>query len=169
MKERLRELGIKTTELSLYMKISRPSLYKYLNMYEEKDLKGIPEGVLHTFRYIDKYKKLTKEQVISFVILEFSDNEDSNYKETIKRYLLSKGLKDSKIEFMYNLVTTDYFDGIVDYFNNVTLILKKEEIDDDGLYQIARLVNLKNDIMKDVPITKDELNKAKTIVGERYV
>ncbi|MBE6528172.1 MAG: hypothetical protein E7Z64_03260 [Thermoplasmata archaeon] len=169
MKERLRELGIKTTELSSYMKISRPSLYKYLNMYEEKDLKGIPEGVLRTFRYIDKYRKLTKEQVISFVILEFSDDEDSDYKETIKKYLLSKGLKDSKIEFMYNLVTTDYFDGIVDYFNNVTLILKKEEIDDDGLYQIARLVNLKNDVMKDVPITKDELNKAKTIVGERYV
>ena len=169
MKDRLHDLGIKTTELSSYMKISRPSLYKYINMYEENDTKGIPEGVLRTFRYIDKYKALTKEQVISFVILEFSDSDSTDRKEAIKNYLLSKGPKDSKIELMYNIISTDILDSLVDYLNNASAIIDAGEINDDELYQVARLVNLRNDVMKNKPVTKEELEKAKEIVGEKYV
>lgn len=169
MKEKLRDLGIKTTELSSYMRISRPSLYKYIDLYEAGDSKGIPESVLRTFRYIDKYKSITKEQVIAFVILEFSESEGSDCKDTIRNYLLSKGPKDRKIVLMYNLISSDALDGIVDYLNNVVSILEGPEIDDDGLYQVARLINLKDDVMKNVPVSEKELKKAKEIVGEQYV
>lgn len=169
MKEKLRALGIKTTELSSYMKISRPSLYKYVDSYEAGDLKSIPDPVLRTFRYIDKYKTLTKEQVISFVILEFSDEDGSDSKEKIRSYLLSKGPKDRKIELMYNLVSTDVLDGLVDYLNNVVRILESDRLDDNDVYQVARWVNLQDDVMKNVPLSKEELDKAKRIIGERYV
>ena len=166
MKEKLRALGIKMTELSSYMRISRPSLYKYVDMYEAGDTKGIPEPVMRTFRYIDKYKSITKEQVISFVILEFSDKEGSDCKETIKNYLLTKGSKDRKVQLMYNLIASDALDGIVDYLNNVVSILEEPEIDDDGLYQVTRLVNLRDDVMKGVPVSKEELERARGIIGD---
>ena len=56
MKEKLRELGIKTTEMSQYMRVSRPSLYKYIELYESKDYKQIPDKVLRVFKFIDRYK-----------------------------------------------------------------------------------------------------------------
>ena len=113
MKERLRELGIKTTELSEYMRISRPSLYKYMELYEAGDTSAMPEKVLRTFRYIDKYKSLTKEQVVVFVICEFSDINNSDKKEAIRRYLLMHGPSDAKIGLMYALISTSSIDELV--------------------------------------------------------
>lgn len=169
MKDKLRALGIKTTELASYMKISRPSLYKYVESYEAGDYKSIPDPVLRTFKYIDRYKSLTKEQVIAFVILEFSESKGSDSKDRIRSYLLSKGPKDRKIELMYNLVSTDLLDGMVDYLNNVVRILDGDEIDDSAIHQVARWVNLQDDILKDVALSEEELEKARRIIGERYV
>ena len=166
MKERLRELGIKTTELSSYMKISRPTLYKYVGLYEQGEYKDIPNNVLQTFKYIDKHKKLTKEQVISFVILEFADEQGSTKKEVIRNYLLSKGNNDPKISLMYQLITTDSLDDIVQYLIKSSSILDEEEINDEEFYQVARLINLKNDVITNSPVTDEELSKAKAIVGE---
>jgi len=169
MKERLQELGIKTTELSSYMKVSRPSLYKYINLYEKGETQDIPEKVLRTFRFVDKSKKTTKEQVISFVILEFSDSNNVESKEVIRNFLLNKSEKNPKVQLMYNLITKDSLDGLVEFLLNASDILDSDEIDDEGLYQVARLVNLRNDVMKNMPLTDEELMKAKEILGDRYV
>ncbi len=169
MKERLHDLGIKTTELSSYMKISRPSLYKYINMYEEKDYGGIPPGVLRTFKYIDKYKTVTKEQIISFVILEFSDSEGSDKKEVIRNYLLAKGPNDPKIVLMYNLIVNRSLDDLVGYLSNASQILNEPRLNDSQLYQVARLVILRDELLKNIPLTEEELSKAKEMIGECYV
>ncbi|MBR4685950.1 MAG: hypothetical protein IKP04_05415 [Candidatus Methanomethylophilaceae archaeon] len=168
MKERLHDLGIKTTELSTYMKISRPSLYKYIGAYEEGETTGIPTKVLNTFRYIDRHKSLTKEKVISFVILEFADEQTTSKKEAIKNYLLSKSNNDAKISLMYQLIATDALDDIVQYLTNASIILssEKEDMSDEDIYMVVRLVNLKHDIITNYPLTDDELNKAKEILGE---
>lgn len=168
MKERLRELGIKTTELSKFMKISRPSLYKYTELYEQKEYKQIPEKVLRTFKYIDRFKSLTKEQIITFVIGEFSDNESSDKKETIRNYLLNRSSNDSKIDLMYVLITTDSLDDLTQYLSNAGRILDEGELDESKLYQVSRLVNLKSDIMRNIPLTEDEIAKTKKIVGDYY-
>ena len=147
MKEKLRDLGIKTTELSQYMRISRPSLYKYLESYESKEYKVIPEKVLRTFRYVDKYKNLTKEQIITFVICEFAEEETSDKKESIRKYLLTKGSNDPKIELMYALINTDILDGITHYLNEVCRILEKGELTESEIVQISRFINFRTDIM----------------------
>lgn len=167
MKERLHDLGIKTTELSTYMKISRPSLYKYMGTYEEGETANIPTKVLNTFKYIDRHKNLTKEQVISFVILEFADEQTTSKKEAIKNYLLSKSSNDAKIGLMYQLVASSALDDIVQYLTKASIILSADEddLDDEEIYRVARLVNLKHDIVTNNPLTEDELNKAKEIIG----
>ena len=166
MKERLKTLGLKTTELSQYMRLSRPSVYKYISLYDSKDYEAIPEKVLRTFRYIDKYKTLSKEQVVSFIICEFSDSEKSDRKEIIRSYLMNKGSNDPKIELMYYLVTTESLDELVQYLSNAAKILNEQEIGRNELYQIARLVNLKSDLMKNIPLSEEELNLAKENLGD---
>ncbi len=165
MKEKLRELGIRTTDLSQYMKISRPSLYKYLELYESKEYKQIPEKVLRVFKYVDKYKNLSKEQIIAFTIGEFSDTETSDKKETIRNYLLNKGVNDPKIDLMYVLATSDSLDAIVQYLSSAGKILDEGNLDDSKTYQVSKLVNLKHDIMTNTPLNEEEINKTKSILG----
>lgn len=165
MKERLKNLGLKTTELSQYMRLSRPSVYKYISLYDNKEYDALPEKVLRTFKYIDKYKTLSKEQVVSFIISEFSDTEKSDRKEQIRSYLMNRGPNDPKIELMYYLISTESLDGLVQYLSNAAKILDEREIDKNELYQIARLVNLKSNLMKNVPLTEEELKLAKANLG----
>ena len=166
MKEKLRNLGIKTTELSEFMRISRPSLYKYIELYESNEYKLVPEKVLRVFKYVDKYKNLSKEQVIAFTISEFSDTDVSDKKEAIRNYLLNKGANDPKINLMYVLATTESLDGIVQYLISAGKILDYGDYDESKIYQVARLVNLKSDIMTNKPLSEDEITKAKTIIGD---
>ena len=65
MKARMRELNIKMTELSEYIKVSRPTLYKYIESYESGDLESIPDRVVSLFRLMDR-PEVTKEQVVAF-------------------------------------------------------------------------------------------------------
>ncbi len=169
MKERLRDLGIKTTELSEYMRISRPSLYKYIELYESKDTSAIPENVLRTFRYIDRYKSLTKEQVVIFVICEFSDLDNSDKKEAIRKYLLLHGANDSKVGLMYELATSHSLDDLVPYLTDSARILKGQDVDADSIYRVAKLVNLRADLMRNVPPTSEEIEEAKKNLGDDYV
>lgn len=166
MKEKLRDLGIKTTELSEFMKISRPSLYKYIELYDSKEYKQIPERVLRVFKYVDKYKNLSKEQIIAFTIGEFSDIETSDKKDAVRNYLLNKGTSDPKVNLMYLLATTDSLDAIVPYLTSAGTILDEGNLDETRLYQISRLVNLKHDIMTNTPLTEEEITKTKTIIGD---
>lgn len=166
MKEKLRNLGIKTTELSEFMKISRPSLYKYIELYESKEYKQIPEKVLRVFKYVDKYKNLTKEQIIAYTIGEFSDIKTSDKKEAVRNYLLNKGMNDPKIDLMYVLATTDSLDAVVQYLASAGKILDEGEMDDSKIYQVSRLVNLKHDIMTNTPLDEEEIKKTKSILGD---
>lgn len=166
MKEKLRDLGIKTTELSGFMKISRPSLYKYIELYESKEYKQIPEKVFRVFKYVDKYKNLTKEQIIAYTIGEFSDTETSDKKEAVRNYLLNKGMNDPKIDLMYVLATTDSLDAVVQYLASAGKILDEGDLDDSKIYQVSRLVNLKHDIMTNTPLNEEEIKKTKSILGD---
>lgn len=166
MKEKLRELEIKTTELSKLMKISRPSLYKYIELYESKQYKQIPEKVLRVFKYVDKYNNLSKEQIIAFTISEFSDSDVSDKKETIRNYLLNRSANDPKVELMYTLITTNSLDSIVQYLSVAGEILDTGDFDDSKIFQVSRLVNLKHDIITNTPPTEDEIIKTKAILGD---
>ena len=166
MKEKLRDLGIKTTELSEFMKISRPSLYKYIELYESKEYNQIPEKVLRVFKYVDKYKNLTKEQIIAYTIGEFSDIKTSDKKEAVRNYLLNKGMNNPKIDLMYVLATTDSLDAVVQYLASAGKILDEGEMDDSKIYQVSRLVNLKHDIMTNTPLDEEEIKKTKSILGD---
>ena len=163
MKDRMRELNIKMTELSEYIDVSRPTLYKYIDSYENGDLSSIPDRVVSLFRTMET-PGITKEQVVSFTITTFSKNDSTDDREIIRRFLVDPSASPAKVELMHKLATTDRLDDLIPYLNGCVDILSQDKIDDAGLYQIARLLILKSKVTKNVPLKDEELNEAKEIL-----
>lgn len=162
IKDRLRELNIKLTELSDYVKVSRPTLYKYIESYEKEDFKNVRPDVLGLFRYLEN-PSVKREQAITYM-LSSSTEEVSDGKDAIRKYLLNPNASQSKIELIQRLIATDVMDGIVPYLNNCIDVLSQEDITDDQIHQIARFVNLRSDVTRNVQLSPEELEKAKNTV-----
>ncbi len=166
MKEKLRELGVRNTELSQYMRISRPSLYKYIDLYESGETKSIPQNVLRCFKFIDRYKNITKDQVISYVLYEFSDIQPSDKKECLRQYLMNKGEKDPIVHLMYLLVSTDILDPVVPYLVNAVELIGSGSLTTEQIYQVSKLLNFVSDVTKNKPVSEDELDITNNMLGE---
>lgn len=80
MFKKLDLLNIKISELAQYLNISRPTLYKFIELYESnKNL--LRKKYLDLFDYINNNLYLTKIDVIKYIIERFNkpkklDNED---------------------------------------------------------------------------------------------
>ncbi len=162
MKARMRELNIKMTELSEYIKVSRPTLYKYIESYETGDYASVPDRVVDLFRLMDR-PDVTKEQVIAFIISSFNEDEGDNG-EAVRRYLSDPSSSPSKVEFLKKISTTDCLDSIIPYLNDCIDILSGDSIDDDQAYQVARLVLMRSKVMRNLPLKDEELREAKEIL-----
>ena len=116
MFKKLDLLNIKISELAQYLNISRPTLYKFIELYEgNKNL--LRKKYLELFDYINNNLYLTKIDVIKFIIEKFNkpknlNNEDldklismlendEEYKTLIKvlnTYLIHLNFKDKQKE-----------------------------------------------------------------------
>lgn len=163
MKARMRELNIKMTELSEYIKVSRPTLYKYIESYEAGDYDSIPERTVSLFKMMER-SDVTKEQVITFIISSFNGDDGADTSEAVKRYLLDPSSSPSKVEFMQKVATTDCLDNIIPYLNDCIDILSAESMDDDQVYQVARLVIMRSKVIRNLPLKDEELKEAKEIL-----
>ena len=163
MKARMRELNIKMTELSEYIKVSRPTLYKYIESYESGDLESIPDRVVSLFRMMDR-PEVTKEQVIASIISSFREDEGKETGEAVRRYVSDPSSSPSKIEFLEKVASTDCLDSIIPYLNDCIDILSGDTIDDDQAYQVARLVLLRSKVNRNLPLKDEELREAKEIL-----
>ena len=167
MKEQLGALGIKITELSQYMKISRPSLYKYLDAYENGNYDIIPMKILEFFKYIEKHRSITKDQIITLAICEFGNSDSSDELEYIRTYLLKAGRNNPKIKMIYQLVSTSALDDLVPYLTNCMKILSNGPKNESDLYQISRLLQLKEKIATNEPLTEEELDHIREYVKNK--
>ena len=163
MKARMRELNIKMTELSEYIKVSRPTLYKYIESYETGDIGSIPDRVVSLFKLMEN-PDVSKEQVITFIITSFSEDGGTDIGEAIRRYVVDPSASPSKMELMYRIATTDCLDGIIPYLNDCIDILSGDEMDDEKAYQVARLVLMRSKVMRNLPLKDEELREAKEIL-----
>ena len=163
MKARMRELNIKMTELSEYIKVSRPTLYKYIESYENGENETIPERVLNLFRLMDT-PGVTKEQVVTFTITSFSDSDTNDIRDRIRNYILDPSSSKAKVELMFKIATTDCIDDIVPYLNGCIDILSEGKVDEDRTYQVARLMIMRSKVSRNVPLSEEELAEAKELV-----
>ena len=53
VRDKLKEINLRLVELANYLNISRPTIYKYLESYEQRDYSKIDKVTFDLFSYID--------------------------------------------------------------------------------------------------------------------
>lgn len=165
MREKIRNLDIRLTELADYLKISRSSLYNYIEYYENNNKKAIPFEILKLFQYIDKSKILSKEMVINYIMTHFCVIEGRSIKDDVVLYL--NGIDDDniKLAFIDKVVKTETMDSLIPYLFKCFELLEKDDVSDTDAIQLAKFLKFKNDIETNDVASPEEIELAEKILG----
>lgn len=150
LKEKLSSLKIKISELSQYLSISRPTLYKYIELYEDDKYDEINTSILKLFDYIMDNPYIDKNNVIVYILnnianVKIIESDDDNFKKinTIKKYLTNNPTS-KKAELFYKLARTKKFDDLVDVFLTLINLMSKKTLSNDETIYLDNFKNILN-------------------------
>lgn len=142
LKDRLKEMDLRITELAEYLHVSRPTMYKFIECYDKKQFKALSKEALQLFNYIVENELVGKRSVISFILTKLSgDSAADDIEGQVMNYLKSN--PDSKKSlFIKECVTSDSFDKVVYYLADIIPILKSKSPSEDERNLLAPYVEL---------------------------
>ena len=138
IKERLKDIELKITELSDYLQISRPTMYKFIEAYDAGDNSGINKNVLKLFKYIDENPVIGKKTVVSYILTnlveekELGDSSENRLYNQIKRYIISNP-ESAKTQFIELAIQKTDFDDAIKYLLKIYPLLKKRKLSDEEI------------------------------------
>ena len=149
LKDKLIELDIKITELANYLDTSRPTLYKYIELFDDGEIDKVPRQFKKLFKLINESPLIDKLNVIEYIISNKKDKKKTNTSPDIIKTI--KKIKDSnpdneKILFVYNVLTTDLYDFLIPYMNNLYKDIKENDNQDPTAKILTTIEQLKIDI-----------------------
>ena len=118
LRDKIRDLDLRISDLAEYLKISRPTLYKYIDMYEEGNRGTIDTKILNLFDYMQNSKNIGNSNVVYYIMNNIIENSNTNNSEEDKRMKIKSLLKTenkTKEDFIYMLTEDNFFDPILDY------------------------------------------------------
>ena len=68
IRDRLKELEIRITELADYLQISRTTLYKFIELYDSGQQKDVNPSVRKLFDFIENNELIGKKNVIGYIL-----------------------------------------------------------------------------------------------------
>lgn len=133
IKERLKDLDIKITELAGYLSISRPTMYKFIDMYDAGDKKDLSNFMCELFNYIDTNELIDKKNVINYILSKVVITDDTLSDENVK---LIKEIGDcinldnnsSKKDVIRYLIKNDDLDELLKFIVDCSLSSKNKKI-----------------------------------------
>ena len=135
LKNKLKELGIRLTELSDYFNISRPTIYKYIEHYEEGKLDQINPLVRTVFVFIESKDVISKKEVVTYIInlldreLVFNDH-DLLLKEAYDKLKQSASIE--TLRFILNWLEHPEYVKFMEAYNRYeTMVMSKGKIKRD--------------------------------------
>ena len=135
IKDRLKELEIKITELADYLQMSRTTLYKFIEAYDSGNKKDINTAVLKLFTYIEKNELIGKRNVINYILnnmATISENDVSEVNEIVKsiKEYVSNNPNSEKTQFIEKCVNSTQFDITIHYLMDISSLIKKRKLSD---------------------------------------
>ena len=129
LKERLKEMDIRITELSEYLHVSRPTMYKFIECYDAKQFDVINKEVLDLFNYIVENELIGKRGVITYILNTSAAENISGSAESRAINYLKSNPNSKKSKFIKECVTSETFDKIVFYLADILPVLHKSKLD----------------------------------------
>ncbi len=154
IRQKLREMDFKITELAEYLQITRPTLYKFIDDYDSGDFVLINKRVLKLFNYIENNPLAGKKTILVYILNNLVDekemeNENEISKFTkIKKYILENP-SSNKSAFIELVISRKDFDSIIDYLIEIYPLLKKRKLSDDEIVKLKPYDELINEVEKE--------------------
>ncbi len=135
IKDRLKDLEIKITELADYLQMSRTTLYKFIDAYDTGKKGEVNGSVIRLFDYIERNDLIGKRNVINFILnnmTSVSECDTPEVNELVKRVkeYISGNPTSEKTQFIDKCVSSNQFDITIHYLMDVSVLLKKRKLSD---------------------------------------
>ncbi|MGL4951218.1 MAG: hypothetical protein ACRC4M_05325 [Mycoplasma sp.] len=137
LKQRIKESNIRISDLSDYLKISRPTLYKYIESYENSDFKSIDKSVLKLFNYIIDNPLSGKESITKYLLnslnmTKLDESEKINKQLNKLNKLIIDNPDSKKSEFILAFINSNEVDEIAfELLDIIKISNKKTKTKDD--------------------------------------
>lgn len=145
---------IKLTDLSDYLKVSRPTLYKLLEYYEGNEFDKIERKQLELFNYINDTPNLSKKQVMNFIVQNqiIQSEENNSLSSFIFKYEYTGSIDEDKDELIRNIIISKNLGSLISLINRYCFLSQKEELNSSEAEEIL-IVNY----IKDLASKKENL------------
>ena len=130
LRERLREMDLRITELADYLRVSRPTIYKFIDCYDNKNFGAINGEILVLFNYITENELVGKKNVIAFIVTHLTGGDSvkkSSAAMVVENYL-KENPQSKKSRFITECMENDEFNDIICYLVDIVSILHKKTL-----------------------------------------
>ena len=154
IRQKLREMDFKITELAEYLQITRPTLYKFIDDYDSGNFALINKRVLKLFNYIENNPLAGKKTILVYILNNLVDEKEMGEEvevskfTKIKKYILENP-SSNKSAFIELIISRKDFDSIIDYLVEIYPLLKKRKLSDDEIVKLKPYDELINEVEKE--------------------
>jgi len=120
LRNKLKESQMRLVELASYLGISRPTLYKYLELYEAKEYNEIDKRTFDLFTFIDNTRNIKRPALMDYLInkiipMESSTGSDVETISNVRKLSESNNDIDKKKMEVINVISSSTkFDDVMD-------------------------------------------------------
>jgi len=131
---------MRLVELASYLNVSRPTLYKYLELYEAKEYDQIDKKCFDLFSFIDNTRSIKRPTIMDYLInkiipIEYESGTDVEIISSVRKLSGSVNKTDlKKMEIIRALSATNKFDDVIDIL--VEMSKGKSKITEDNIQRI---------------------------------
>ena len=142
LRDRLRELGIKIVDLANMLDISRPTLYKHIESYENDMLDNLDSSYIALFNYITQNEFINAKNVFIYItqnILRLKERDLQGSMAMGRVAITGNAQKDA---FITLLLESNRFDDLLGYFISCYELLEKDTLSDESRAFLQPLLKL---------------------------
>ena len=129
-------MDLRITELADYLQLSRPTMYKFIECYDNGEFEQINKKVLKLFNYINENELAGKRNVVNYIlnnlveVKQLGSKQENDTLSLIKKNILTNP-ESKKSQFVKLVAQKDTFDKIIYYLMDIYEISKNKNRSQD--------------------------------------
>ena len=153
LRQRLKNMDLRITELADYLQVSRPTMYKFIDYYDNGEFDLINRNVLKLFNYISENGLLGKRNVVNYILNNLVDLKQNGTKQEndilnlVKKNVVANP-DSKKSQFIKLIIEKNTFDKMIYYLMDIYEITKKKNHSKDEINKLEEYKKITKEIVK---------------------